>query len=64
MANVTIFVTGGQRGVSGGPFRGHQPLRHSRQEGDHYAQGHPAGQEDQGRARLSKWMARLLPIAT
>ena len=28
-------------------------MRHPRQEGNHHAQGHPAGQEDPRRARLS-----------
>uniref|UniRef100_A0A4W6EZS1 Core Histone H2A/H2B/H3 domain-containing protein n=1 Tax=Lates calcarifer TaxID=8187 RepID=A0A4W6EZS1_LATCA len=34
---------GGQRGLSGWPVRGHQPVRHPRQEGHHHAQRHPVG---------------------
>ena len=34
---------GGFGGLPGGAFRGHQPVRHPRQEGDHHAQGHAAG---------------------
>ncbi|CAG11543.1 unnamed protein product [Tetraodon nigroviridis] len=34
---------GGERGLPGGPVRGHQPVRHPRQEGHHHAQRHPAG---------------------
>ncbi|CAM9131079.1 unnamed protein product, partial [Lampetra planeri] len=34
---------GGQRGLPGGAVRGHQPVRHPRQEGHHHAQRHPAG---------------------
>ncbi|CAI9538407.1 unnamed protein product [Staurois parvus] len=34
---------GGRRGLSRRTLRGHQPLRHPRQEGHHHAQRHPAG---------------------
>ncbi|CAN0064397.1 unnamed protein product, partial [Heterosigma akashiwo] len=33
-----------------GLFRGHQPLRHSRQACDHHAQGHPACPQNSRRA--------------
>ena len=32
-----------QEALSGGAVRGHQHLRHLRHEGDHHAQGYPAG---------------------
>jgi hypothetical protein len=40
--------SGGSRGLFGGSFRGHELVCHPRQEGDHHAQGHPAGQENKG----------------
>jgi hypothetical protein len=45
---------GGQRGLPGRPLRGHEPVRHPRQACHHHAEGHPAGQEDPWRARLSR----------
>ena len=48
------ILLGGFRGLPCRPVRGHQPVRHPRQEGDHHAQGHPARQEDPRREGL-KW---------
>jgi hypothetical protein len=45
---------GGQRGLPGRPLRGHKPVRYPRQACHHHAEGHPAGQEDPWRARLSR----------
>ena len=43
---------GGVRGVPRRSVRGHQLVRHPRQEGHHHAQRHPAGQEDPWREGL------------
>merc|ERR1712096_550188 len=57
-SQISVFCcygsTRGECGLLGGFVRGHQPLCHSREEGHHYAQGHPARKEDQGRAGLNK----------
>merc|ERR1712012_1381238 len=45
---------GGFRGLPGRPLRGHQLVRHPRQEGDHHAKGHPARAKDPRRARLKR----------
>uniref|UniRef100_A0A453BYN9 Uncharacterized protein n=1 Tax=Aegilops tauschii subsp. strangulata TaxID=200361 RepID=A0A453BYN9_AEGTS len=47
-----VRAAGGRGGVPGGALRGHQPLRHPRQEGHHHAQGHPARAPHQGREGL------------
>ena len=48
---------GGVRGLPRRPVRGHQPVRHPRQEGHHCAQGHPTGQEDPWREGLANLLA-------
>lgn len=34
------------RGLHGASLRGHQPMRHPREAGDHYAEGHSVGETD------------------
>ena len=47
-------AAGGQRGLSGRPLRGHQPVCHPRQACYHHAQGHSAGASHPRRARLGR----------
>ena len=51
---MNIPLAGGFRGLPGRPLRGHQLVRHPRQEGDHHAKGHPARAKDPRRARLER----------
>lgn len=51
--SVIILFVGSKWGLPGWTVRGHQPVRYSRQEGHHHAQGHSAGQANQGRASIS-----------
>ena len=62
--NSDQFSAGSQWGLSGGFVWGYKPVRHSRQEGHHHAEGHPVGPEDQRRTgldaggeRRTKWLA-------
>merc|ERR1712226_478869 len=55
---------GGQRGLPGGTFRGHEPVRHPRQESDHHAQGHPAGQEDPRGESLVRFGRQSYPVTS
>lgn len=51
-------IAGGSRGISGGVVRGHKPLCHSRKANNHYAQGHPVGEEDPWREGLNQIIRR------
>jgi hypothetical protein len=46
--------SGGGGGLPGGFVRGHQLVCHPRKEGDDHAQGHPAGEENQGGEGLGR----------
>jgi len=46
-------ITGSQWGLPGWSLRGHQLVRHPRQESDHHAQGHPARQKNSRREGIT-----------